>query len=61
MVASLLVAYAREPPCIPLARGAEVPLIGLVVNPARTEGVVLTLNGWIRAHGRRIAVGLHHS
>jgi hypothetical protein len=37
---------------------AEVPLVGLIVDPARTEGVVLTFNGWLNAHGRRIAIGL---
>ena len=37
---------------------AEVPLIGLIVNPQGTEEAVLKLNGWLSANGRRIAIVL---
>jgi hypothetical protein len=36
----------------------EVPLVGLIVDPRRTEGVVLTFNLWLNAHGRRLVIGL---
>ena len=35
---------------------AEVPLIGLIVNPQRTEEAVLRLNSWFSENGRRIAI-----
>jgi hypothetical protein len=37
---------------------AEVPLIGLIVNPQGTEEAVLKLNGWFSENGRRIAIVL---
>lgn len=37
---------------------AEVPLIGLIVKPRRTEEAVLRLNGWFSENGRRIAIVL---
>ena len=37
---------------------AEVPLIGLTVNPQRTEEAVLNLNRWFSENGRRIAIVL---
>lgn len=37
---------------------AEVPLAGLIVDPARTEHAVLRLNAWFSRNGRRMAIGL---
>src|SRR5271165_373669 len=37
---------------------AEVPLIGLMLNPQRTEEAVLNLNRWFSENGRRIAIML---
>ena len=37
---------------------AEVPLVGLIVNPARTEDRVRRLDGWASRNGRRIATTL---
>ena len=37
---------------------AEVPLIGLIINPQATEDAVLRLNGWFSENGRRIATVL---
>jgi hypothetical protein len=37
---------------------AEVPLIGLIVNPGGTEEAVLKLNCWFSENGRRIAIVL---
>jgi Sap, sulfolipid-1-addressing protein len=37
---------------------AEVPLVGLIVNPQRTEQAVLDLNRWFSKNGRRIAIVL---
>jgi hypothetical protein len=37
---------------------AEIPLAGLIVDPARTEDAVLRLNGWFSQNGRRIAIAL---
>jgi hypothetical protein len=37
---------------------AEIPLIGLIVKPQRTEEAVLRLNGWFSENGRRIAIVL---
>ncbi len=37
---------------------AEIPFIGLILNPKRTEEAVLRLNGWFSEHGRRIAIVL---
>jgi hypothetical protein len=37
---------------------AEVPLVGLIVNPVGTERVVVGLNHWFSENGRRIAIGV---
>ena len=37
---------------------AEVPLIGLIVRPQRTEAAVARLNRWFSQNGRRIAIAL---
>ncbi len=37
---------------------AEVPLIGLIINPRRTEEAVLNLNRWFSENGRRSAIVL---
>jgi len=37
---------------------AEVPLIGLIINPQATEGAVLKLSGWFSENSRRIAIVL---
>lgn len=37
---------------------AEVPLIGLILNPQRTEEDVRKLNSWFSENGRRIAIVL---
>lgn len=37
---------------------AEIPLIGLIINPQGTEAAVLGLNGWFSENGRRIAIVL---
>jgi hypothetical protein len=37
---------------------AEVPLVGLIVNPQRTGELVASADGWVSSNGRRIAIAL---
>jgi hypothetical protein len=37
---------------------AEIPLLGLVFAPERTQDLVGRANGWLSGHGRQIAIGL---
>jgi Sap, sulfolipid-1-addressing protein len=37
---------------------AEIPLVGLIVNPSRTELLVHRIDHWFSRNGRRIAIGL---
>jgi hypothetical protein len=37
---------------------AEIPLVGLVVAPARTTVLVERFNGWLRSHNRQVAVSV---
>jgi Sap, sulfolipid-1-addressing protein len=37
---------------------AEIPLVGLVVAPERTDELVHAINNWLSANSRRIAIGL---
>jgi Sap, sulfolipid-1-addressing protein len=37
---------------------AEVPWLGLVFAPKRTDALVTALNGWLSRNGRRIAVAM---
>ena len=35
---------------------AELPLIGYAVAPERTKSLVTSLNHWLRAHAREVAI-----
>jgi Sap-like sulfolipid-1-addressing protein len=35
---------------------AEIPLVGLIVAPDRTDALVARMDGWLGANGRRIAI-----
>jgi hypothetical protein len=37
---------------------AEVPLLGLIFAPKKTDALVKRMNDWITSHGRAIAIGL---
>ena len=37
---------------------AEVPLVGLIFSPDRTERVVAEVNRWFSDNGRRIAIAV---
>ena len=37
---------------------AEVPLLGLVWAPERTDVLIRRTNDWVSSHGRQIAAGL---
>ncbi len=37
---------------------AEVPFVGLIVAPARTEALVVRVDGWLSRNGRHIATVL---
>jgi hypothetical protein len=37
---------------------AEIPLVGLLIAPARVERLINALNAWLSRHGRDVAVGL---
>jgi Sap-like sulfolipid-1-addressing protein len=37
---------------------AEIPLLGLIVDPKRTEEAVRRVDGWFSRNGRRIAIAL---
>ena len=45
-----------EDPDTPLL--AEIPPLGLIVNPGRTEGLVRATDRWVAQHGRQIAIVL---
>jgi Sap, sulfolipid-1-addressing protein len=37
---------------------AEIPLVGLIVAPNKTDAMVDRMNTWLRDRSRRLAIGI---